>query len=67
MGNKKVKPCFGKYGERDYPCEVMCRDNNRCRDCYWEWWLYNRRKNLIDWIRNFMIKYKFRFFKKNER
>jgi len=93
---KKVRLCFGKYGEKEernckgdcnyceekqtrqevifcekkktYPCNMICRDNMKCRDCYFGWFSENRQKytKINEYIKKFMHNNKLIFEKKKE-
>ena len=58
---KRVKTCFGRYGERNC-ISFLCEDKNKCSKCYWEW--YNLRKErklrekIVDFIENYCKKNK---------
>ena len=73
---KKVRGCFGNYGNRDLEierdgnkkigCTLLCRDYKLCSQCYWSWYFLRKHKKLSKgginrFIKEFMKRNKLKF------
>jgi hypothetical protein len=53
---KKVKFCFGRYGEIDC-LGMMCESKEKCASCYFKWYLLRRERKLREKVRDYIEKY----------